>query len=194
MALLSFIIDYIIWKTVSIYVLYSHKKLDQTRSKLDMINYTAASVVIFSLPHVTLNFLPRTFSNSIETILYAVLLYLVFKESVIVRRTDVLTNLLMGALMAFRFFVRPTFLLFDIYPMSHYIVKSINNASTFLKLAIPGVAGSILVSSIIILVDSKYFSRDGHFGFTFAPPNFIKYNLDLMNFKQHGEHVRFLHS
>ena len=193
MALLSFIIDYIIWKTASIYVLYSRKKLDQTESKLDEINYAAASVVIFGSSHVTLNFLPRTFSNSIETILYAVLLYLIIKESVIIRRTDVLKNLLMGALMAFGFFVRPTFLLFAIYPMSHYIVKSISNVSTFLKLAIPGIVGSILVSSIIILVDSKYFSTDGHFGFAFTPLNFIKYNIDPESLKQHGEHVRFLH-
>lgn len=182
----------------------------------------------------------RTFSNTVELLLFALLLYFVaesltFSNTLIKKReyismrfrqsknvvdkvkwnklasylkSDSLRNcFFVSTITVFGFFNRPTFLAFALGPVFFWLYRGIGCKSVatlqFHLRSLILIFCSIPSIIFIIIVDSFYYGYIswGEIGmfdvsinsFVFTPLNFIKYNVDVKNLKEHGLHPRWLH-
>ncbi|XP_064477974.1 GPI mannosyltransferase 4-like [Ornithodoros turicata] len=169
--LLSFVCDYVLYRTSKGRADGSHRCLLQLA--------TSYVVVVFHT---------RTFSNSVESCLLALLFLLVNSKSA----------LLLSAVLVFGFFNRPTFLIWAFPVVVPWLAKK--------KRLLALLPTCICFTIAFILADTLYY-RPESFAKIFVSPlsiklptdvvitplNFILYNLNSSNLESHGVHPRWLH-
>lgn len=171
-------------------------------------------LVIFASSYVTLIFFTRTLSNSVEAVLFSLLIYLVSKDlqskrkKVHALRTNVSVDYLIGVLVLIGCFVRPTFLLFAFAPVIFWL-KSTGRLSSNIISCVQSVMwclpGALMAATGLIAIDTVYYNDDhvlwniSHITFdvldwvVVTPINFVCYNLDFTRVRSHGDHPRYLH-
>lgn len=197
---LSFICDYSIYKLCE----YS----DRSASMI-------SSLVVFSSSYVSFTYLTQTFSNSIETILLSLLLVNVFK-SISSRRFDSSNSLVIGSVLAFGFFNRPTFVLFASMPLLFWALSRTSEEDvTFKDLlkklmirCLSLLPSFVLTSMVLIIIDSLYYTENAfelmndltNYRFeevfknlVITPLNFAIYNTKASNLANHGLHPPYFH-
>ncbi|OQV16580.1 putative GPI mannosyltransferase 4 [Hypsibius exemplaris] len=137
---------------------------------------------VFRTSYLTVVFLSRSFSNSLEVTLFAVLMYLVVRKAAGNRFSAEHAALLVGLISALGIFNRPTFLAFGLVPWIWFLRYSkVKNVARC--------AGSGLLSCMVLaFVDSLYYGRP-----VITPLEFIRYNIDPSNNASHGLHPRYFH-
>lgn len=182
---------------LSVYSICRHLRVDP-----------APSLCLLGTSFVTLVFYTRTFSNTAEAILFALLLQLVvsavaYKNTLRTRKAR-LRYFSIGVVVGVGIWIRPTFVSFALVPLvcllldicalkwttDKRVVKLIGH---LLRYCICLGLGSILTMFILIMVDSHYFGYLQKRKFVFTPVNFILYNLDTSSLKEHGLHPRITH-
>ncbi|XP_042734266.1 GPI mannosyltransferase 4 [Lagopus leucura] len=173
------------------------------------------ALLLLAGSYVTLVFYTRTFTNTLEGFLFALLLVLVSSKKSDSRITKPACSHLIGAVIAAGFFNRPTFPAFALMPLLYWArlnadsQKSIKTLiNPFLKLT----TCACFTAVVFIAADTMYFTSvglDSLFSFTnsslfdviallnhrvvVTPFNFLCYNLDSRNLAQHGSHPRVTH-
>ena len=154
------------------------------------------AIFLYRSSAVTLVFLTRTFSNSFEAALFAILLWLLLKHLRLKEPDKVsshCTTIILTAITTIGFFIRPTFLLFAAFGAILYLGHLLKNRQSFILQMVLGLLTLITVGLLAALADSLYFSWNKNFQITLTPMNLIKYNLNEINLRLHGEHPRYLH-
>jgi phosphatidylinositol glycan class Z len=129
----------------------------------------------------------RPFSNSLETAILCILLYMTLTDKTNYYRRD----LLVGMLCALGLFTRFTFVFYAMPPMLGYLVDKLRHTSTAnsVVLSLVGlVMGFLGTSSIIILADYRFYGK-----LVLTPLNALLYNVDPNNLQEHGLHPRWTH-
>ena len=162
--------------------------------------------VIMATSYISLVYYSRTFSNTIESFLYAALLCFVVRKSR-KQSSDIPNAVVISLLTVVGVFNRPTFVVYAAVPYLWWLfsdglhrvtVKAVNSMLT----AVP-------VSLLLIICDSIYFGKININKFTVAdlneitavlshnitvtPLNFVLYNTQSGNLAEHGIHPRFTH-
>ncbi|KAJ8957814.1 hypothetical protein NQ318_001810 [Aromia moschata] len=215
MCLLSFLVDYALYKICS-------NNNEKYKSRL----------VILGSSYVTLVYGTRTFSNTIELILFSILLYYVCESltfsNILVKKRDYINyryeqSKTLAEKVKFHklrlFLVSDTFRNCFVISTTH--ISGVRGSCPFFFWLYRGVGTksvtalqfhwrmllfclcSIPSFVVCILVDSFYYGYItwGEVGmldvsidsFVFTPLNFVKYNIDSGNLANHGLHPRFLH-
>ncbi|GAA6058994.1 hypothetical protein JCM10212_001704 [Sporobolomyces blumeae] len=187
MCLLSLVVDACIWET--------------SRSHL--------ALVLFASSPVTLTFLVRPFSNSLETL--ALALSLLFARRVYVHRHRRRNLVPLGVALAWGVWTRVTFLAFAFPSVLAVVVtlaKQTNHADTLFRRALatlksgsPAIAPFFLTASFLVLVDTRFYEPRELLRHLVADPsrwvvtplNLLRYNLSTENLADHGIHPRYLH-
>lgn len=166
--------------------------------------------VLFAIgtSYVTLVYHTRPFSNTLESVLFSLLLWLLTSHMFSTNNASrqiwqsTIRNFGIGILVTAGVWNRPTFLAFAVFPGLSWCYSQYTDSDTIktfitrlLKQAGVVAFGAILTSSLFIAVDSIYY---GYFStnkgqLVVTPFNFIKYNLDTSKIKEHGLHPRFTH-
>ncbi|XP_057621420.1 GPI mannosyltransferase 4 [Chionomys nivalis] len=160
------------------------------------------AMCLLSGSYVTLVFYTRTFSNTIEGLLFTWLLVLVSPYVAWNPISETPTpgpwchTCLLGAVMAAGFFNRPTFLAFALVPLSlwgiHRTLKP--SITALIQEALVLLPGAALAAMLFITMDSWYFSSLSRSScLVLTPLNFLYYNLDPQNLARHGTHARLTH-
>ena len=168
----------------------------------------APPLCFFGSSFVTLVFYTRTFSNTAESILFALLLLLVISSmsngNITRSKTDYLRYFLMGTLVTLGIWIRPTFVAFACVPLLWWFVDIFTLKWTFEKKVVALIRhmlaqcafvglGGVVAMIILTLVDSYYYGYLHRGEIVLTPLNFILYNLDTSSLREHGLHPRFMH-
>lgn len=153
--------------------------------------------------YVTLTYLTHTFSNSIETILFSLLLHNVMSN---LKTSPNKSFEITGAILALGFFNRPTFLGFAAVPVlgsmtggSIVPFRMDRNFSVLLRMSrsFSAVALAMIAWDTIYYKDVFDFWNVTYSNFwgkvVICPLNFIAYNIQTSNLARHGLHPRYLH-
>jgi len=182
---------------LSIYKIGRHLRIDP-----------AQSLCLLGTSFVTLVFYTRTFSNTAEAILFALLLELVVSAisngNALRSKRDRLRYFSMGVVIAAGIWIRPTFVAFASVPTSCLLLdicvmkwpsdkRSIKFIAHVFRYCTCLGLGSILTMLVLIIADSQYFGYLQRRQFVVTPVNFILYNLDTSLLKEHGLHPRMTH-
>ncbi|XP_036059190.1 GPI mannosyltransferase 4 [Onychomys torridus] len=160
------------------------------------------AMCLLSGSYVTLVFYTRTFSNTIEGLLFTWLLVLVSPYVAWSPKSKKPTpgpwwhSCLLGAIVAAGFFNRPTFLAFTLAPLSLWgIHRALElGIKALMQEALALLPGAALAAMLFITTDSWYFSSLSRSGsLVLTPVNFLSYNLDPQNLARHGTHARLTH-
>uniref|UniRef100_A0A8D0LBE8 Mannosyltransferase n=1 Tax=Sphenodon punctatus TaxID=8508 RepID=A0A8D0LBE8_SPHPU len=160
-----------------------------------------SALALLAGSYVTLIFYTRTFANTFEGLLFALLLLLVSSRegtcTSAIRQANPVVNSFIGFITVAGFFNRPTFLAFALLPLLYWTgvnatspqkIKTITNH--LLKL----VPSAAFTAVIFITADTLYFtSAESATGLSITPFNFLNYNLNPHNLAQHGTHPRITH-
>ncbi|GAA5991121.1 hypothetical protein JCM10908_006546 [Rhodotorula pacifica] len=177
MLLFSFFIDWLLWRTSS-----SHQP----------------TLLLFATSPITFTFLLRPFSNSLETLCLALLLYLTYRAHPL---PSVRTATIVGAVVAFGCFVRVTFVAFALPACVHLLASTIRTGRSryiVARILASMTFGAIVTTALCVYVDSWYFTSaetaDARPTWPILTPlNLLRYNLSPDNLKDHGLHPRYLH-
>jgi len=172
------------------------RNTDKAEGLKDGVEDVAIFKLLFRSSHVTLVFMIRTFSNTVETFLYILTMYIIKKMHL--KSNDgnyIIDKFTLGLIFSFGFFIRPSFVAFflaasithgihlvALNPMLQAIQKGMN-FNIFL------IVGFIIGGTFNIFVDNYYFGTQNEV----TPLNLIEYNADINNLNHHGIHPRFLH-
>ena len=178
--------------TYIIETLLSRIMLIEKRNKNDI----ELLVFLFRSSHVTLVFLSRTFSNTLETLLFALTIFIIERMKKNEHKTT-LFSFFIGCVGSVGFFVRPSFSAFMFGALFIYGVhllycnKLLNAVSKSFKFILVMTFGFAVLSLFSISLDNYYFNglREWHI----TSYNLIKYNANNKNLKEHGIHYRGLH-
>ena len=181
------------------FVIYKICKRENTTKEKNKMN----KLILFSSSWVCLSFLTKTFSNSTETILFSILIYLVIKNTENLGTSRMYLPL-MGIVLSLGIFTRFTFIFFSIVPGIYFLRKifiSSKKKSGFLEKVFYVVFPFILCSLALIAIDTMYFSnckaKSSYFSIfstiSITPLNNLLYNSQTSNLALHGEHPRYLH-
>ncbi|GAA5895674.1 glycosylphosphatidylinositol-alpha 1,2 mannosyltransferase [Sporobolomyces salmoneus] len=171
---------------------------------IDLCVYRASrsilSLLLFASAPVTLTFLVRPFSNSIETVVLAIALYLT--AQVLSQKTRNLIPL--GAVLAFGIWTRITFIAFSVLLVMAVIwfFARQSSLSGLIKRGSPAIVSFFLTAYLLSAFDTLYFRPESNlFGIVshpslliVTPLNLLKYNLSSSNLAEHGLHPRYLHA
>lgn len=153
-------------------------------------------VLFFRSSHVSLVFLTKTFSNTLETLFFAIIIFIVGRIKENEEKTSVFT-ILIGCICSVGFFARPSFIAFMFGALINYVIHLLfnNNVVSIIKKSCKFVFlalfGFTLISVVNICIDSYYFS--GLKKWHITPLNLIRYNSDIDNLRTHGIHFKGLH-
>ena len=199
--LLSFLCDYSIYK------------LCQLTGKRGSV---MSSLVVFSSSYISITYLTQTFSNSIETILVSLLLVNVFK-SIANNYYNTINSSIIGSILAFGFFNRPTFVLFASMPLLFWAIshgydgedKTFGQTMTrFVSRGLSLLPSFVITSMFLITFDTLYYTQNGfeiyenliNYRFeeltrslVITPLNFAVYNTKTSNLANHGLHPPYFH-
>lgn len=168
----------------------------------------APALCLLATSFVMLVFYTRTFSNTAEAILFALLLMLVVSaisnSNTLRTRKDRLRYFSIGVVVGAGILIRPTFVSFASVPLACLLLDICALKWTFDTRIIKFIAhifryctclglGSILTMLVLIIADSHYFGYLQKRQFVVTLVNFILYNLDTSSLKQHGLHPRMTH-
>lgn len=176
------------------------------------------ALVFFSSSYITIVFYTRTFSNSIESCLLALLLLCVknvmHNDQLKLKDARVKVSrkyYLIAFLLCIGTFNRPTFICFALPAIIFWLCSGVDrNVKTKKHRTRAQIAQRLakrvaklgmcflLWAQYPIILDTFYFhpetfSRDGPLRLIVTPLNFILYNLDTANLELHGRHPNFLH-
>ena len=167
----------------------------------------ASRLCVLGTSFVTLVFCCRPFSNSIEAVLFSLLLALVVcclcRDSQVPSVHSRLRVFSIGLLVAAGVWNRPTFLAFSVTPLLGWLYNAFyrrwaygvwTKIATNLAEDVMIMAAGFLVSCcVFIAADSFYFGYLQKGKLVLTPLNFLRYNLDPNSLRQHGLHPRFAH-
>ncbi|XP_068811282.1 GPI mannosyltransferase 4 [Struthio camelus] len=194
----SFILDY------SVYLLAPFWEADPWKA-----------LILLAGSYVTLVFYTRTFTNTLEGLLFALLMVLVSSGRSDGSLAEPTKSHLIGIITVAGFFNRPTFLAFALMPLLYWMGLNINSQKSiktvinhFLKL----IPYACFTAIFFITVDTLYFTSVGldnlysvkknslfdiiaqiNQKIIVTPLNFLRYNLNPHNLAQHGSHPRITH-
>ncbi|XP_047419847.1 GPI mannosyltransferase 4 [Sciurus carolinensis] len=160
------------------------------------------ALVLLSGSYVTLVFYTRTFSNTIEGLLFTWLLVLVSPHVAWNPTPKKPTpcpwwhSWLLGAIVAAGFFNRPTFLAFALIPLFVWGTRGVKDPGfkSLIWEALVLLPGAVLTAVVFVVTDSWYYSSlSRSSSLVLTPVNFLHYNLDPQNLARHGTHVRLTH-
>lgn len=201
--LLSFIIDYCLYKLCQY---YSSRGLW----------YLPVSVV-FQTSFVCLACLTRTFGNVPEVVIFALLLLVVCRaikprfrivfvtprrktpaNEKIKRSTQLISSLLIGFLTTLGTFNRPTFPAFAVVPLIYWALDSFRRNShdfilTLYRVVLPVAASSVITAGLLIVYDTSFYKQQVPRGWVITPYNFVTYNTDVSNLSKYGLHSPYMH-
>ena len=191
LCLLSFLVDFCIYK----YFMKDGVASKPLRN--DVLVILASSSVMFL-------FACRSFTNTLELVVFSFLFLPLFKQS------SFKSIIFFSFIPVLGTFIRPTFIFFAFVPylQRFYSVQGAYNKFFFIS---KHVFFSVIFSIIFIIFDSysynflkptkifDSFQQHGIFNFiannvTITPINFILYNSDTKNLALHGVHSQFTHS
>jgi phosphatidylinositol glycan class Z len=190
MTILSFVCDW------SLHVIM------KTLGRSDRQNFY--SKLSLASSYVFLTYMTHTFSNSIETILFSILLVLVTRF--VNAPSDKLLDMT-GAIVGLGFFNRPTFLGFAVIPIIWMITGGSLKSLTIVRIFQMSIRISVsfsLTAIALICWDTNYYTdifvdfwnvpgSDYWEKLVICPLNFIIYNSQTSNLARHGLHPRYLH-
>ncbi|XP_055926111.1 GPI mannosyltransferase 4-like isoform X2 [Argiope bruennichi] len=196
MCFLSFLNDYLIYK---IYVLMKkdHK----------------IPLLLFSSSYVTIVYLTRTFSNSLEVLFFSHVIFILCKFLFIQKNYEnsdenkytacLKLSFLFGVTLAAGIFNRPTFVCFTAFPVLLFfflILQLGRNFENCVLYFVSFVVGIFCITFSFIAVDSLYYNKFHYTSLfnlqkhlTVTPLNFILYNINKKNLNSHGLHPYWLH-
>ncbi|XP_037286665.2 phosphatidylinositol glycan anchor biosynthesis class Z [Rhipicephalus microplus] len=173
---------------------------------------------LFASSYVAVVFYTRTFSNSVESWLLALLLLTVrdVMHSDELKLKDARVKVarryyLIALLLCIGTFNRPTFICFALPAVVFWLCSAVDRnvkskkcctrAEIVKRLAKRGLKLGgcfLLLAQYPIIVDTFYFypdvlSSDDPLHVVVTPVNFIRYNLNMTNLESHGRHPNFLH-
>uniref|UniRef100_A0A8C8VKN5 Mannosyltransferase n=1 Tax=Pelusios castaneus TaxID=367368 RepID=A0A8C8VKN5_9SAUR len=163
------------------------------------------ALVLLAGSYVTLVFYTRTFTNTLEGLLFALLLVLVSPKAADSRtapKADIsqakpANSSLIGMITVAGFFNRPTFLAFALMPLLYWTVLNVTSQHSIKTIAnhiLKFVSSTAFTAMIFTAADSLYFTSIGsEISLHMTPFNFLRYNLNPHNLAQHGIHPRFTH-
>uniref|UniRef100_A0A8B9J2F5 Mannosyltransferase n=1 Tax=Amazona collaria TaxID=241587 RepID=A0A8B9J2F5_9PSIT len=169
----SFILDY------SVYRLAPSWEADRWKS-----------LVLLAGSYVTLVFYTRTFTNTLEGLLFALLMVLVSSRKPDSSLAEPTSSPLIGIVTTAGFFNRPTFLAFALMPLLYwagFIVDSQRSIKTVINHFLKLVLCACFTAIVFITADTFYFTS------VVTPFNFLSYNLNPHNLALHGSHPRVTH-
>lgn len=214
--LATFLIDYSVY---TIAMFYTSKNIKQDSFLLQELPLNC--LLIHSSTYLSFTYYTHTFSNTVETILFGLLLVMVLR-SLFNRKyilfTFISPNNIIGILMALGFFNRPTFALFASVPVLYWIFYYTNQkkeATLFFRILQNGLnllSSFSITAMLLIVVDTEY-HRGINFPTSFinwnnlqmdfiqplashlvlTPMNFLVYNLQAKNLSNHGLHPFYFH-
>ncbi|XP_031564651.1 GPI mannosyltransferase 4-like [Actinia tenebrosa] len=193
----------VVYCSISLLIDLSAYKISQS------ININPAPVLFaIGTSYVTLVFHTRPFSNSLESVLFSLLLWLltshIFSSKNASHQTwgSTIRNFGIGILVTAGVWNRPTFLAFAVFPGLSWAYSFYTDSDTMktfitqlIRPTFTVAVGAVITALLFISVDSIYYgyfsTNEGQLAVT--PLNFIKYNLDTSKIKEHGLHPRFTH-
>lgn len=168
--------------------------------------------------YVTLVFYTRTFANTVEGLLFTLLLVLVSLKATSKGVASIPSSRFIGIVTVAGFFNRPTFLAFALVPLLHWagiIDHATSWQSTRRSLnCLLGVVPSAIFTAIVFIAVDTWFFTGAQLGLTLqsiwaespasllarlcrsivvTPFNFVAYNLNPENLAQHGTHPHATH-
>ena len=154
--------------------------------------------------YVFLTYMTHTFSNTIETILFSLLLFNVmrFRKSAPNKSSDIT-----GAILALGFFNRPTFLAFSAVPILWSMTGGCFSPfplARAIRVMVCVSRSFFLVAVAMVVWDTNYYTEmlvdfynmpgsDYWDKLVICPLNFIVYNSQTSNLARHGLHPHYLH-
>ncbi|XP_065530957.1 GPI mannosyltransferase 4 [Lathamus discolor] len=194
----SFILDY------SVYRLAPSWEADRWKA-----------LVLLAGSYVTLVFYTRTFTNTLEGLLFALLMVLVSSRKPDSSLAEPSSSPLIGIVTTAGFFNRPTFLAFALMPLLYwagFIVDSQRSIKTVINHFLKLVLCACFTAVVFITADTFYFTTVGldnlysiknnslfdvigqlNEKMIVTPFNFLSYNLNPHNLALHGSHPRITH-
>ncbi|XP_068001683.1 GPI mannosyltransferase 4 [Melanerpes formicivorus] len=173
------------------------------------------ALLLLAGSYVTLVFYTRTFTNTLEGLLFAVLMLLVSSRKSDGTLAAPTSSPLIGVVTTAGFFNRPTFLAFALMPLLYWaglIVDSQKSIKTVINHFLKLVLCACFTAVVFITADTLYFASVGFDDLSsiskgslfdvlgqlsektiVTPFNFISYNLNPYNLALHGSHPRVTH-
>lgn len=185
---------------------------DRSSSPATLKIYTA---LIHSSTYLAFTYYNRTFTNTIETILFSLLLLVILESlqqsSKHCQRYKTIVSIKIGSLLSIGFFNRPTFVIFAAIPLLFWICsidldrKPKSIIIEWTKNICRILPSFLIVSLIFIIGDSIYYDRLDIMDIfidpmniikhlVITPWNFISYNIWPSNLANHGLHPIYFHS
>ena len=149
-------------------------------------------LILYSSSYITLIYLTHTFSNSIEAILFTILLYYTVNTIKCLennQNTDLNVSII-GLVTCIGVFNRPTFIIYCFIPICYlaYRYKSL------IKYAILLLNCSVITAVGLVIIDTFYYTSTLELeNLIVAPLNFFLYNINQENLALHGAHPVFQH-
>ncbi|NXJ91831.1 PIGZ mannosyltransferase, partial [Corythaixoides concolor] len=173
------------------------------------------ALVLLAGSYVTLVFYTRTFTNTLEGLLFALLMVLVSSRKSAGSPPEPTSSPLIGIVTTAGFFNRPTFLAFALMPLLYwagFIVGSQKSIKTVINHFLKLVLCACFTAIVFITADTFYFTsvslddlcsiKESSLFDVIAqvndriivtPLNFLRYNLNPHNLALHGSHPRVTH-
>ncbi|XP_030350610.1 GPI mannosyltransferase 4 isoform X2 [Strigops habroptila] len=173
------------------------------------------ALVLLAGSYVTLVFYTRTFTNTLEGLLFALLMLLVSSRKPNGSLAEPTSGPLIGIVTTAGFFNRPTFLAFALMPLLYwagFIVDSQRSTKTVINHFLKLVLCACFTAIVFITADTFYFTSVGldnlynikknslfhvigqlNEKMIVTPFNFLSYNLNPHNLALHGSHPRVTH-
>ena len=165
-----------------------------------------SAVVVMATSYISLVYYTRTFSNTLESFLYASLLYAVTRRPQ-KEIAGIPCAITISMLIVVGVFNRPTFVVFAAVPYLWWLFS--DGISRVIIKAVNSMLAAVPLSIVLIICDSVYFGRldinnvnIADFGdiisiviknLTVTPLNFVLYNTQFDNLAEHGIHPPFTH-
>ena len=168
--------------------------------------------LLFASSYICFTYLTHTFTNSIELVLFSVLIMLTISYHKMTSRQGTAHGLVLGSILSLGLFNRPTFLIFASYPLiwsiighprirasyKDCILKILLLAPSFIITSLVAVISDTLYYSNITAIDVSTLPMLEYFqtiknNLVLTPINFINYNSKTSNLANHGLHPRYFH-
>jgi GPI mannosyltransferase 4 len=136
----------------------------------------------------------RPFTNGVETMFLAIVLYLTMGSMPIQQRMTIIRNVILGITCAIGLFTRFTIVFFVMPAMMIHLIRTFSAVGGIIRIASCSVA-FLGTAGLIILADTVYYGGTITDWTSFiAPWNAFRYNSRTDNLQNHGLHPRWTHA